>query len=40
MPNSPPPDGGSDSGPKPVCLVTGVGWGTGAAIVRRFAGDY
>ena len=24
-----------------VCLVTGVGWGTGAAIVRRFAaGDY
>ena len=40
MPNSPPPDGGSDPGPKPVCLVTGVGWGTGAAIVRRFAGDY
>lgn len=25
---------------KPVCLVTGVGPGTGAAIVRRFAGDY
>ena len=25
---------------KPVCLVTGVGWGTGAAIVRRFAGEY
>ena len=24
----------------PVCLVTGVGPGTGAAIVRRFAGDY
>jgi len=23
-----------------VCLVTGVGWGTGAAVVRRFAGDY
>lgn len=23
-----------------VCLVTGVGWGTGAAIVRRFAADY
>ena len=23
-----------------VCLVTGVGPGTGAAIVRRFAGDY
>ena len=25
---------------KPVCLVTGVGPGTGAAIARRFAGDY
>lgn len=25
---------------KPVCLVTGVGPGTGSAIVRRFAGDY
>ena len=24
----------------PVCLVTGVGPGTGAAIVRRFAGEY
>ena len=23
-----------------VCLVTGVGWGTGAAIVRRFAVDH
>ena len=23
-----------------ACLVTGVGWGTGAAIVRRFAADY
>ena len=23
-----------------VCLVTGVGWGTGAAIARRFAADY
>ena len=23
-----------------VCLVTGVGWGTGAAIVRRFAAGY
>ncbi len=25
---------------KPVCLVTGVGPGTGQAIVSRFAGDY
>ena len=25
---------------RPVCLVTGVGPGTGAAIARRFAGDY
>ena len=25
---------------KPVCLVTGVGPGTGSAIVRRFAGEY
>ena len=25
---------------RPVCLVTGVGPGTGSAIVRRFAGDY
>ena len=25
---------------KPVCLVTGVGPGTGSAIVRRFAEDY
>ena len=25
---------------KPLCLVTGVGPGTGAAIVRRFAVDY
>lgn len=25
---------------KPVCLVTGVGPGTGAAIARRFASDY
>lgn len=25
---------------KPVCLVTGVGPGTGAAIVRRFSKDY
>ena len=23
-----------------TCLVTGVGWGTGASIVRRFAGEY
>ena len=29
----------SEQKPK-VCLVTGVGPGTGAAIVRRFAGDY
>ena len=26
--------------PANVCLVTGVGWGTGAAIVRRFAASY
>ena len=25
---------------KRVCLVTGVGWGTGASIVRRFAAEY
>ena len=25
---------------KPICLVTGVGPGTGQAIVRQFAGDY
>ena len=25
---------------KPVCIVTGVGPGTGAACVRRFAEDY
>ena len=23
-----------------TCLVTGVGWGTGASIARRFAGEY
>ena len=37
------PQSGSASGshsPKEVCLVTGVGPGTGAAIVRRFAGEY
>jgi len=25
---------------KPICLVTGVGPGTGSALVRRFAGEY
>ena len=25
---------------KRVCLVTGVGWGTGASIARRFAAEY
>ena len=30
----------SDEQPRKVCLVTGVGPGTGAAIARRFAGPY
>ena len=25
---------------KPICLVTGVGPGTGQAIVKRFSADY
>ena len=25
---------------KPVCIITGVGPGTGSALVRRFAQDY
>ena len=41
MTESPPPGSASDKhSPKEVCLVTGVGPGTGAAIVRRFAAEY
>lgn len=40
MPKGRPAESGPDAAARPVCLVTGVGWGTGAAIVRRFASEY